>query len=110
MRWLNECIDKENSIACASAVNVRVNSYTTYDSKKGINVVVKLYVPTGGTQPKFTGMTGTVTVNMNKKNTVKNFSNFINCYNWKYEEKHNRFKSEARNYAENCKYQHEKMP
>jgi len=55
-------------------------------------------------------MTGTVTVNMNKKNTVKNFSNFINCYNWKYKEKHNRFKSEARNYAENCKYQHEKMP
>lgn len=39
---------------------------------------------------------------------MKNFSNFINCYNWKYEEKHNRFKSEARNYAENCKYQHEK--
>ena len=68
---------------------------------------MKLYVPTGGTQPKFTGMTGTVTVNMNKKNTVKNFSNFINCYNWKYKEKHNRFKSEARNYAENCKYQHE---
>ena len=38
---------------------------------------MKLYVPTGGTQPQFTGMTGTVTVNMNKKNTVKNFSNFI---------------------------------
>ena len=43
---MNVLIDKENSIARASVVNVRVNSYTIYDSKKGINVVVKLYVPT----------------------------------------------------------------
>lgn len=72
--WLSECIDTENPMTRASVVNVRVNSYATYDSKKGISVVVKLYAPAGGTQPKFTGMTGTVTVNMNKKNTVKNFS------------------------------------
>lgn len=72
--WLSECIDAENPMTRASVVNVRVNSYATYDSKKGINVVVKLYAPAGETQPKFTGMTGTVTVNMNKKNTVKSFS------------------------------------
>lgn len=72
--WLSECLETEDTMTRASVVNVRVNSYATYDSKKGINVIVKLYAPAGGTQPKFTGMTGTVTVNMNKKNTVKNFS------------------------------------
>lgn len=34
--WLSECIDTENPMTRASVVNVRVNSYATYDSKKGI--------------------------------------------------------------------------
>lgn len=72
--WLSDCVENEDIIMRASVVNVRVNSYATYSAKKGINVVVKLYAPAGGTQPKFTGMTGSVTINMNKKNTVKSFA------------------------------------
>lgn len=71
---LKDCIDTDDVMTYASIVNVRVSSYATYDSKKGINVVVKLYAPAGGTQPKFTGMSGSVNVKMNKKNTVKGFS------------------------------------
>lgn len=54
----------------AAVANVRINSYATYDSEDGIQVKVKLYVPWYEfPKPEFTGMTGTVTVNLNNKTT-----------------------------------------
>lgn len=62
------------SVPMPTAVaNVRINSYATYDSEDGVQVKVKLYVPWYEfPKPEFTGMTGTVTVNLNNrtKNTA----------------------------------------
>ena len=57
------------SVPMPTAVaNVRINSYATYDSEDGVQVKVKLYVPWYDfPKPEFTGMTGTVTVNLNNK-------------------------------------------
>ena len=59
------------SVPMPTAVaNVRINSYATYDSEDGVQVKVKLYVPWYEfPKPEFTGMTGTVTVNLNNKTT-----------------------------------------
>ena len=52
-----------------------ITSYATYDSSKGIQVYVKLYVPWYYfTNPKFTSMSGSVVVKINSKNTTKWFS------------------------------------
>lgn len=55
--------------------NVRINSYATYDSEDGVQVHVKLYVPWYDfPKPEFTGMAGTVTVDLNNKTTDTAFA------------------------------------
>lgn len=49
-----------------AVANVRINSYATYDENDGVQVKVKLYVPWyESPKPEFTGMSGTVTVDLN---------------------------------------------
>lgn len=50
-------------------------TYATYDKDDGVSVNVELYVPWYYfTNPKFTSMSGTVTVTLNSKNTSKAFA------------------------------------
>lgn len=59
----------------AAVANVRINSYATYDSEDGVQVKVKLYVPWFEfPKPEFTGMTGTVAVDLNNKTTSTAFA------------------------------------
>ncbi|WP_448920941.1 hypothetical protein [Eubacterium sp.] len=59
--------------------NVRINSYATYDSEKGINVYVKLYCPLYPIfNPKFTSMAGQVSVKILDKKTNKQFTKSAN--------------------------------
>lgn len=52
-------------------------TYATYDKDDGVSVNVELYVPWYYfTNPKFTSMSGTVTVTLNSKNTNKSFVAF----------------------------------
>lgn len=70
---LSECLDSDVVLPRAVA-NVRVRSYATYDKEDGVQVTVKLYVPWYSfPKPKFTAMSGTVTVKMNNKTTNKLF-------------------------------------
>ena len=59
--------------------NVWCRTYATYDVNDGVSVNVELYVPWYFfTNPKFTYMSGTVTVTLNSKNTSKAFAAFAN--------------------------------
>lgn len=59
--------------------NVWCRTYATYDKDDGVSVNVELYVPWYFfTNPKFTSMSGTVTVTLNSKNTSKAFAAFAN--------------------------------
>lgn len=72
---LSECLDENETLPLSEVVNVRINSYATYDSKNGVQVKVKLYVPiTEYPKPKFTAMVGTVSVLLNNKTTNTSFS------------------------------------
>ncbi len=54
-------------------------AYATYDKNDGVSVNVELYVPWYYfTNPKFTSMTGDVTVTVNSKNTLKAFAAIAN--------------------------------
>lgn len=71
---LSDCLVGDD-IMLASVSNVRINSYATYDRNDGIKVVVKLYVPAfESPQPKFTSMTGTVSVLLNNRTSHTAFS------------------------------------
>lgn len=59
--------------------NVWCRTYATYDTDDGVSVNVELYVPWYFfTNPKFTSMSGTVTVTLNSKNTYKGFAAVAN--------------------------------
>jgi len=59
--------------------NVWCRTYATYDENDGVSVNAELYVPWYFfTNPKFTSMSGTVTVTLNSKNTSKAFATFAN--------------------------------
>ncbi|MGL4911248.1 MAG: hypothetical protein ACRC3Y_02325 [Romboutsia sp.] len=54
--------------------NVRVNSYATYNTSKGVQVTTKLYVPSGVyPKPQFTSMGGVASVLLNSKTYRGNF-------------------------------------
>lgn len=70
---LSECLDADTPMLCDVA-NVRIRSYATYDEDDGVQVHVELYVPWYDfPKPEFTGMSGTVKVSVNSKNTTKAF-------------------------------------
>lgn len=72
--------DSSNKISIKSvAANVRIKSYATYDSEKGINVYIKLYCPLSPVfNPKFTSMAGKVSVKILDKKTNKEFTKSAN--------------------------------
>lgn len=70
---------ESNEMTISSVAQVRINSYATYDSNKGIQVYVRLYVPlTSFPKPQFTSMIGTVTVNINGRLTTKTLAEYAN--------------------------------
>lgn len=76
---LSDCLILNTPSPLASYVNVRINSYATYDSTNGVQVKVKLYVPWYETpKPQFTGMTGTVTTKVGSTSKTKSFSKLAN--------------------------------
>lgn len=73
---LSYCWDSDEPMP-KIASRVRINSYATYDKRKGIQVSAKLYVPaTSFPKAKFTSMIGTATVQLNGKKTNKSFSKY----------------------------------
>lgn len=75
---LAECLDPDTPMPLIlSVANVRINSYATYDSRNGVQVTVKLYVPWYEfPKPQFTGMAGDVIVNLNNRSTSTHFVEF----------------------------------
>ena len=65
-----------NEAQTRGLINVRINSYATYDKNNGIQVKVKLYTPDLFANPKFTSMAGTVDVLINNRTTSTAFSAF----------------------------------
>ncbi|RPF42100.1 hypothetical protein EDD70_2843 [Hydrogenoanaerobacterium saccharovorans] len=73
---LSDCLNSNESMphTLAAVANVRINSYATYDKDNGIQVKVKLYVPFFDfPKPKFTSMSGTVTVDLNNDADTTSF-------------------------------------
>ncbi|MCD7709409.1 MAG: hypothetical protein LUI02_05995, partial [Clostridiales bacterium] len=72
---MNNGASSDSEVITVSAVGqIWCQSYATYSSSDGLSVYVKLYVPLGYANPKFTSMSGTVTVATYSKSKIKSFS------------------------------------
>ena len=67
--------ETNSSARAVTEARVWCRSYATYDSDDGVQVYVKLYMPWWNifSNPKFTSMSGLVTVTLNSNNTIKAF-------------------------------------
>ncbi|MCI1965932.1 MAG: hypothetical protein LKJ17_07355 [Oscillospiraceae bacterium] len=71
---LSNVMKSSRTALSSNLVNVRVNSYATYDKNDGITVYVKLYTPWYEfADPEFTSMSGSASVNLRNDTTTKYF-------------------------------------
>ena len=72
---VNMPLNNNTNARAVAEARVWCRSYATYDHEDGVQVYVKLYMPWWNifSNPKFTSMSGVVTVTLNSKDTLKAF-------------------------------------